>query len=110
LLWPATVVYVAAIGVATVGATQATPKAGPAMPADATGEQIFRRLRHLPRSQRHRLAEEHRRLRHRQRALAAGFHRLRHNTVEPLADWWRWLTKVDQSADSIVTCPPSARR
>jgi mono/diheme cytochrome c family protein len=43
LLWSATVVYVAAMGVATVGAKQATPKApaGPAMPADATGEQIF---------------------------------------------------------------------
>lgn len=45
LLWAAAILYVSATAVATVDATQATapPKVtGPAMPADATGEDIFK--------------------------------------------------------------------
>lgn len=43
LFWSAAAVYVVAIAVATVGATQGpiATASGPAMPADATGEQIF---------------------------------------------------------------------
>jgi mono/diheme cytochrome c family protein len=45
LLWAAAVLYAAALSVATLGAAQAPPQpasSGPAVPANATGEEIFK--------------------------------------------------------------------